>query len=74
MPCAPMPLVEDTLKDIAVNSRVVTALTGFQSYYRRRTLMMPRLIRKAAFWGGGPPAVNNEVLQFKRLIPRPITS
>ena len=65
MPCAPMPLAEDKARDIAMNSRVVT-LTGFQPYYRQRSLI-PHLAKKAAFWEVEPPAVSNAVLQFKRL-------
>ena len=66
LPCKSMPLVQDTLNDIDVNPRVVTALVGFQSYLNNKVLI-PHPVKKEAFWGVGPPAISNAVPQYKRL-------
>ena len=61
-----MLLVEDTLKDIDVKPRIVTALVGFQSCFNNKVLI-PHPVKKDAFWGVGPPAISHAVLQYKRL-------
>ena len=52
---ASMPLVEDTLQDLTVNPKILTAMVGFQSCFHNRVLI-PHLVQKEAFWGVGPPA------------------
>ena len=64
MPCAPMPLKEDTLKDTNLPMVAITAVVGSS---QSQGVFRQHLVRNDAFWAKGAPAVSNAYLQYKTL-------
>ena len=63
MPSAPMPVPEGDAPAF-MHERLVTSLTGNQTYYMRGGLI-PYLTKKGSFWKNQAPAIHAAVLKFR---------